>query len=408
MVSSSYPRFAGDVIAPFIEEMAAGVAAMGVEVHVLLPYHPQLQVNSRRGVTLHSYRFKPFDGLGRWGFASSMVADERLRWQAIAVAPAALISLVLAFRRLWRVLDPEVAHIHWVVPNGLVGFPRWSLPQIVSLHGSDVFVAERHRLARWAARNALQRASVITGCSSDLIARALRLGAPEHAVRWLPYGVDEKVFCPGLSRFDLRLKCGSPPEGPIFLAVGRLAKKKGFHILLEATAQLRRTTKAKFMVVIAGGGDLLGHLRRMAADLGITDVVSFIGPVDRNSLPDLYRAADAYVLPSVRDESGNVDGLPNVLLEAMATGLPVIASALAGALDVIQNGVTGRLVPWGDPKALAQAMAEIVEDPNSAWAMGRAARDFVLENLTWKRVCRQLMDLYHQAKKGGAWKPTSS
>ncbi len=397
-VSSSYPRFPGDVIAPFIEEMAAGVAGKGWETHVLLPWHPLLATGERRGVTLHAYRFPPFDQWGRWGYASSMVADERLHWRALVVSPFATVSMLQAVRRLTSRLKPHLLHLHWVIPSGIAALvTKGTLPVVVSLHGSDLFLAERTRWGRAVARAAFMRARMITACSTALLEGALRLGAYQDRVRLLPYGVDHCAFRPGVTAPEGRRDFGLPGHAFVFLSVGRLVRKKGLHILVQAAAELRALTDKRFVVAIAGSGDLEGELRSRIHELNLHGTVQLLGSVDRLRLPDLYRSADAFVLPIVRDERGNMDGLPNVLLEAMATGLPVVASALSGALDAIEDGRTGLLVPAGDPAALGRAMAKLMDSPPEVRRMGSEARDVVLARFTWEKVSEQLVKIYEEA-----------
>jgi glycosyltransferase involved in cell wall biosynthesis len=401
MVSSSYPRFSGDVIAPFIEEMAAGVAARGWETHVLLPWHPRLDSTPRRGVHLHVYRFPPFDSWGRWGYASSMVADERLHWQSYVVSLPAALSMAGTAATLVAKLKPDILHIHWAIPNGIAALAAdANLPIITSLHGSDMYVAERTVWGRLVAKWVFRRSRRVTACASDLLRRAVRLGAYSQSPRLVPYGVDPHVFRPGPVTVEARKAFGLPEEAFVFLGVGRLVRKKGFHVLLDAAARLVALTEREFTIAIAGSGDLETELRMTIEALRLQGKVRLLGPVDRSRLPDLYRTADAFVLPIVRDERGNVDGLPNVLLEAMATALPVVASALAGALDVLEDGSTGLLVPSGDAQALAMAMARIAADRELARKMGAAARETVLSKCTWEKVSHTLSDIYFEALGG--------
>ena len=111
----------------------------------------------------------------------------------------------------------------------------------------------------------------------------------------------------------------------------------------------------------------------------------------------LYAAADLFLLPSVHDHAGNVDGLPNTLLEAMATGLPIVASDVVGVPTVIDNGVEGMLVPEGDVAALGAAIGGVLGDPARAAALGRAARARVERELTWPQIARRYLAVYREA-----------
>jgi len=160
-----------------------------------------------------------------------------------------------------------------------------------------------------------------------------------------------------------------------------MATKKGFQVLLPILPELLASFPS-LHVVLAGGGDLLPQLQAAAA----SPRVHFPGPVLHSDLPDLYRAADLFVLPAVHDPRGNVDGLPNVILEAMATALPVVATSISGIpLAVIPNE-TGLLVPESDPSALFRALSDLLANPERARAMGAAGRRRAQTHLTWDAV----------------------
>jgi glycosyltransferase involved in cell wall biosynthesis len=148
-------------------------------------------------------------------------------------------------------------------------------------------------------------------------------------------------------------------------------------------------------VVLAGGGDLLDRFREAARPWA--DRVHFPGPVLRDTLPDLYRAADLFVLPAVHDGKGNVDGLPNVILEAMASGLPVVASGISGIPLAVEDGRTGRLVPERAPEALLAALRELLADPARMRGMGDGGRRKAEAELTWDAVAARYREGYEMA-----------
>jgi glycosyltransferase involved in cell wall biosynthesis len=148
-------------------------------------------------------------------------------------------------------------------------------------------------------------------------------------------------------------------------------------------------------LVLAGGGDLLEELETAARPW--RDRVHFPGAVLRDALPDLYRAADFFLLPAVHDAKGNVDGLPNVILEAMATGLPVVASRISGIPLAITDGVEGLLVEEKDSTQLLEALSQVVGDRDGRLQMGRAARARAESELTWTAVAGRYRRAYDEA-----------
>src|SRR3954464_116542 len=154
MVTTSYPRFAGDSVGTFMEPIATHVAARGHEVHIVAPWHPLLQRGrEERGVFFHFFKYAPLPSLNVFGYAAGMHADVQLRSAAWIAAPLALGAGWFKAMRVAQKRRATIMHAHWVVPGGVIGAAAApGLPLVVSLHGSDVFVAERVGAAPLAAR----------------------------------------------------------------------------------------------------------------------------------------------------------------------------------------------------------------------------------------------------------------
>ncbi len=169
--------------------------------------------------------------------------------------------------------------------------------------------------------------------------------------------------------------------------------KKGFEHLVRAMAAVRaRVPDAQLL--IAGDGPLRDDLARTAAASGVGDALHLIGPVSHAALADLYAAADIVAVPSVHGPSGNVDGLPNVYLEGLASGTAVVASRVGGIPDIGRDGETVALVPEADVKALAEALVGLLQDDARRAALGKAARADAEARLDWDRVAGQFENLY--------------
>lgn len=392
MLTSSYPRFPGDVTAPFIESIARGVAARGHAVDVVLPHHPELRRSADEPVRFFPYRYAP-DRLSRWGYAQSLAADVRVRRPMYLLLPLVALALRRLVAERLAAERYDVLHAHWVVPSAVLVTDMarsHAIPVVVSLHGSDVFVAERLAPAGWLARAAFEGAGAITACSRDLHERALRLGAPAERTRTLPYGVDVAAFASQADAAAMRERLGARPDELLVLAFGRLVEKKGFRHLIEAAAPM-----AGVRVAIAGQGDLRGELEALARER--RSPVVFAGALEREAMAAALQAADVAVVPSVVDRAGNVDGLPNALLEAMAAGRAVVASRVAGIPDVVTDGKDGLLTPARDAIALQAALVRLRDDAALRERLGRAARTTVAETLSWDAAARAFEDCYRQA-----------
>jgi glycosyltransferase involved in cell wall biosynthesis len=400
-LTQTYPRFPGDTAGPFIRDLARALVRGGDRVTVLTPHAEAVAASwDDGGVAVRSFRYAPerFEVLG---YSRSLEADERVKGAAALAAPLYALAARRALRRHLAAHPCDLVHAHWIVPNGLVAaaaVPRRRVPFAIGLHGSDVFLAEKpgvRRLARWA----LSRSRLLTGCSPELVERVRALGFPaafpEERSRVIPYGVDVDAFSPDPARRAIWRRRLAIPDGvPLLLGVGRMATKKGFQVLIEILPTLL-AEHPDLHVVLAGGGDLLERFR--AAAEAWASRVHFPGAVLRDTLPDLYRAADLFTLPAVHDSKGNVDGLPNVILEAMASGLPVVASGISGVPLAVVDGETGRLVPEADPAALLAALRGLLAGPAAARAMGERGRRRAAAELTWDAVAARYREGYRMA-----------
>jgi glycosyltransferase involved in cell wall biosynthesis len=345
--------------------------------------------------------------LNVFGYAAAMHADVAVRWQAFAVAPLALVSGWWKTLRVAQKRRATVLHGHWVVPGGAIARRATEvlrrtgrdLPLVVSLHGSDVFMAERHPLARRSARGVFARAAWVTACSDDLRHRAAALGADAARMETLPYGVDLDRFAPDAqARGDVRRQHGIG-DAPLVFAVGRLVRKKGFEYLIDAARDLHRRHPA-LRVVIAGDGDLYGELSARGAAAGATPegrpTVQLIGARPQPEIARWLAAADVAVIPSVRDDAGNVDGLPNTALEALASATPVVATTAGGLPQVIDDGVDGRLVGERDVQALAHAIDDVLSSDDRGRRLGDAARARMGRDFSWSAVAARFEAIYNK------------
>ena len=399
MVTTSYPRFAGDGIGSFMEPIAQGVAARGHDVHLVAPWHPAIRRQKvEHGVSFHFFHYAPTASLNVFGYSSGLRADTALRPAAWAIAPVALAAGAF---KAWRVATKRratVMHGHWVIPGGVMAaVAARRVPLVISLHGSDVFVAERSRAAGAAARQAFRRAAWVTACSDDLRTRAIPLGAEATRSETLPYGVDSQRFAPDPeARSSTRASLGVG-RGPVIFAAGRLVRKKGFEYLIDAT-RLLAADVPDIRTYIAGAGDLDRELRARAAAAG-PGLVTLLGNQSQDDVARLASAADVIAVPSVRDDAGNVDGLPNFALEALASATPVVATRAGGLAQLIEDGVSGRLVAERDPQAIAGAVRWLIEDGARARTIGTAARARVERDFGWARVAARFEQIYDQVQR---------
>ena len=298
--------------------------------------------------------------------------------------------------RAWK---PDAAIAFFGIPSGPVGLLlrlTGGVPYIVSLRGGDVpgfqpyDLALFHRLLGPVIRLLWKNAAAVVANSAGLRTLALRF-APELPVAVIPNGVDAQTFHPAAEN---ERTSGGPVR---LLFVGRVVFQKGLDVLLRALADL--PAPLAWELEIIGDGDQRAALTAEAARLGLAARITFAGWCDRARIAGRYRAADIFVFPS-RDE-----GMPNVVLEAMASGLPIVATAIAGSEELVREGENGHLVPAEDAAGLTAALSRLIADPAQCRAMGRASRAIVEREYTWARVAASYLEMLREtclpAQPGG-------
>lgn len=340
-LTSSFPRFDGDVSGLFIRDVAETLADAGLDVHVVAPHDAGAARRERLGrLDVRRFRYAP-DSMETLAHRGGLLAAVRSKVRLPLVPLFMAAYLWVSWREAVR-LRPDVVHAHWWFPGGLVGVlvsRLTGIPVVITLHGSDVHIAETFLgpVARWV----LHRAAVVATVSEALRATAVerfRLDPERVLVLRMP------ILMPDAAD-------GEPPTPPPLrlVAIGRMAQEKGFDVLLAALADV----DAELDVFGVGtevltGGRVRGHGARSRAEIA-----------------GALAGAHALVVPSRRE------GLGIVALEAMAVGRPVIASRVGGLVETVEDGVDGILVPPDDPAALADAIRRLPLPAPGAAAVAR-------------------------------------
>ena len=398
LISLGFPKYVGDSTAPFMASIVRSLVARDHVVDVVLPHHPDFHYPVEVGFQFFPYRYSPTERLSPWGFGGSLDGSSRVNRQTAAFLPAVVFSLRRCLSGLLATHHYDVVHAHWLLPNAWVAknrSRRAGVPLVVTLHGTDVAIAERKRFLRRLAGQTLSAAGAVTAVSDDLRRRAERLGADPSKIRTVHLGVDTEAFAPRELDPAARSRLGVPADAFHVVTVGRLIEVKGFRYLIEAVSRLEGVH-----LTIVGDGDLRSELEQLAKTLHAS--VTFAGNLDQPAVADAVAAADIVAVPSVVGRAGSVDGLPTTLLEALAAGRAVIASAVAGIPEVVTNGVNGVLLPEKDVDALARALTELRDQPELRERLGREARRRAVAELDWNATAQAFEQAYIAA---GARRP---
>ncbi len=297
--------------------------------------------------------------------------------------PRAVFRLVKILRK-WR---PDIVHSHMVHANLLARVARifYKIPVLISTAHS---IDEGGRWREVAYRLTDPLADLTTNVSRAAVERYISVGvAPKNKIRFMPNGIDTAKFKPNKAAGQrLRNELGVDNYFFVWLAVGRFEEAKDYPNMLR-TFSMIVSKKSDVVLLLVGQGSLMEEVKKLASELKLEDKVRFLGV--RRDVPDLMNAADAYVMSSAWE------GMPMVLLEAGACGLPVVATDVGGNSEVVLNGKTGFIVPPRNPEALAQAMEKTMALPKEKrLEMGEAGRAYIEANYSLEHVVDQWEGLY--------------
>ncbi|MBN2359825.1 MAG: glycosyltransferase [Deltaproteobacteria bacterium] len=356
VLTTSYPRWGEDSAGSAVAASVRALRGGGIPVEVIAPEDPR-----RLQPGIVPLRYAPLRRLQTLCYGDGILPNLRSRPARVVLVPGLLAALWAAARR--RRDRPIIAH--WLVPGGLAAALAGAGRVVAVAHGSDVALLERMPGGRSLARLLADRCLAICCVSADLVRRVAALVGAGYRPTVLPPVCD----CgEPIERAAARRQLDVSPRRPLVLFVGRLLETKGVDTLIDALAPL----SPRPLAWVAGEGPLRSPLERRARALGVE--VRFFGQVSPRQRASLLAAADLAVVPSRPDARGHAEGLPAVVLEAMAAGRPVIASAVGGIPEVVEDGETGWLVAPGDAAALARALRRAIGDRTLRARIGRNAR----------------------------------
>lgn len=297
---------------------------------------------------------------------------------------------LLALTRRWR---PDLIHSFMTLANffGLVTAKICRIPLLVAERNVEPLPgADMKRFHHWIDCLAISRAAaVVANSRAGAVLAVTTKGAPPEKVYIIPNGISTEPFDnlenPRAKRRELGL---SPDRFTIGIIGSLVGKRKDHETFLRAMHSLAQRRSRSFQIVCVGGGPKLAETRLLARQLGLAERTWFAGV--RTDVPGILAALDLVV------SSSQWEGMPNVIMEAMAAGKPVVATAVGGTPELVIPGETGFLVPPRDPEALAQACQKMMENPGQAVEMGRAGRSRIEKFFSIEKMVRDTEKIYQR------------
>ncbi|MDX6645560.1 MAG: teichuronic acid biosynthesis glycosyltransferase TuaC [Miltoncostaeaceae bacterium] len=388
MLSHMYPGPVNPTAGIFVHEQVRALIALGHDVRVVspTPWAPPLAARWR------AHRSVPagdrVDGVPVLYPRKLSLPGGRLGHRN---GEAMLLAIRGPLRRLRRRWPYDLIHAQMLVPDGWAAARLGAglgVPVVATAHRADVLdVPSRGSASRARVAEAVGAIDQIVTVSRAIRDACQAVGRPRRAVAVVPNGADTRVFLPR-ERAEARARLGLPDDGPVVSYVGKLVPRKGVDALIEALGLLARRPGGAPLLAAVGIGELRPALEARVRELGLGERVRFAGKVPHDEVAWWIAAGDVFVLPSLSE------GLPTVVCEAMACARPVVATAVDGTPEIVEDGETGFLVPPRDPRALAAALARVLDDPTLADRLGARAHERALERYTWAANAERMEALY--------------
>ena len=381
VLASTYPRWAEDHEPGFVHELAKRLVAC-FHVIVLCPHTlGAASAEVMDGVEVVRYRYAP-QALETLVNDGGIVTNLKLhRWKLLLVPSFVLMQAWQAWR-LCSKRQIDVVHAHWLIPQGLIA-ALLGKPFLVTSHGADLH-ALRSKPLQMLKRWVLQKARAATVVSSAMRDIAVQLGANLDKISVVPMGVDmTDRFVPTEVAHRSRSE---------LLFVGRLVEKKGLRYLLEALPMVLRE-RPDVTLTIAGFGPDEQNLKTQTHELGLQHAVHFQGAVAQKDLPALYQRAALFVAPFVKAHSGDQEGLPVALMEAVACGCPVVGGDVAGIGDFLGALKEQVCVDARNTKLLAEKIYTELAQPERGKERACQVHRIASTYVDWNRISREYADL---------------
>lgn len=386
VVTSTFPRWIDDSDPPFVFELSKRLTDT-FDVTVLAPHYPGAKRNETiEHIAIHRFRyfFSPFEKLaGSTGILPSLRNNKLYFFVVPFFVLAQFFSLLLLVRRN----KPQIIHAHWIIPQGMIAiFVRilTGVPVVVTAHGGDIFGLQG-KFFEICKKFTLTQATAVTVVSKAVEVAASSLVHINNKVKIkiIPMGVSSSLF--NLQEKNDKIREKYNINGPFLLFVGRLTEKKGVPFLIDA---MRKVTdmipEAKLLIV--GTGELKEQLIAQVAHLQLEKAVFFTGKVTNRKLPDFYAQADLFIGPSIQVAGGDTEGFGLTFVEAAMSGCIIVGTNVGGIGDIIEDNVTGFLVPEQDTVALANKIIFVLNDCKTLHLMRKSSQKRCIEKYDWNII----------------------
>ncbi len=377
--ASTYPRWINDPEPAFVHELSRRLMSE-YDVHVICPHAPDSKTYEIiDGVNIHRFRYAPgnFETLIQSGGILNNLKKDK--WKCLLL-PFFFLGMLIKAHALISNLKPRLIHAHWIIPQGLVlAFLSILMPlppMLITSHGGDLFALKGRafmKVKAWV----LSKFSGVTVVSELMKTEVIKLGVTTERIQVIPMGVDF------YGKFSLTPFTQRNANEMLF--VGRLVEKKGVEFLIRALPRIAEDVPL-ISLTIAGYGPELEKLKHLAVELNVKERVSFLGAVKQSELPTLYQRCALFVAPFVEAKSGDQEGFPVSVIEAVACGAPMLTSKLPVLVDAFGRHASALTCDVKEKDKFSAKITSILGDLANGKLIVESLREDFIKTLDWSQV----------------------
>lgn len=391
ILTTSFPAYKGHFQSPFILKLAESLANNGVEVDVVCPFykegkHKEETINK---VNVHRFQYLYPVSMQKLGYGGGLPHNIKKSWfSRLELIPYLFFYLVKSLKYGKKA---DIIHAQWAL-SGLIGVLMkkiYKKPLVLSTRGVAVSMASKNKLMRPILKFILKNCDFVTPNNLHHVSEIMKFGVSKDKIAAIPNGIDLELYKPR-NKIELRKKLGIDKEKKMVFFVGWLIERKGLDYLVKSFPEVLATHK-NAMLYLIGSGSLKTSLEKTAHKLRISNNMKILDSMPPKEVALWMAVADVFVLPSLSE------GRPNVVYEAMLSGVPVIATNIGGANELIKDGETGFLIKPKNPGEIAKKIINLLENKKLSKDMAKKARKKLLHsNISWDYCAKKYIRIYNK------------
>lgn len=386
IVTTMFPRYRGDYYGSFVFDEAKALLDKGCEVHIVTQHNPNILYEEEiEGLHVHRFKWaepKRFRALVHFkGFKDNL----RLLTYVVSLF-FKLIKIIVQYKI-------DIIHAHSTVPTGFLAVivsKIVRIPSFVTAHGMDVNNFEKSQIFRYLIRVTMNNCNKAIAVSEDLALKMQLFEVDENNIVVLNNAINLKIFKP-ISNEEIRVKYNIKDQDILLLYVGYLDTFKGVFELMDAFFEIHKKN-SKIKLLIVGEGPKRSELEEKSSKLKLNEFVIFTDKISHDEMHKYYQASDIFILPSYSE------GLPLSILEAMACGIPVVASNVGGIPEIIKDYENGLLVNLKDKNDLYKKLRILINDIELREKFGKKSVELIKIQFDITKKIEKLMNLYNGIK----------